>query len=68
MDIETFEQSSLYAQPLTSNDRESLGVLLGEPKLADCASLLHHLMKENLKLEQEAINAQSILDQMSSLL
>ncbi len=65
MDIETFEQSSRYAQPLTSNDRESLGVLLSEPELADCASLLHHLMKENLKLEQEAISAQRVLDQMS---
>src|SRR5947209_3315968 len=32
MDIETFEQSSLYARPLTSNERESLGVLLSEPK------------------------------------
>jgi hypothetical protein len=68
MDIETFEQRSCYAQPLTSNDRESLGVLLSEPELADCASLLHHLLKENLKLEQEAIDAQSVLGQMSSLL
>ncbi|HLI05366.1 MAG TPA: Wadjet anti-phage system protein JetD domain-containing protein [Ktedonobacteraceae bacterium] len=68
MDIATFEQRSCYAQPLTSNDRESLGVLLSEPELADCASLLHHLMKEDLKLEQEAIDAQSVLGQMSSLL
>lgn len=67
MDAETFEQSRLHAQPLASNDRESLGTLLNDPQLADCASLLHHLLKENLKLEQEAISAQRVLDQMSLL-
>lgn len=67
MDIETFKQASLYAQPLTSSDRESLAILLNGAELADCVPVLRFLLKENLKLEQEAISAQGILDQMSTL-
>lgn len=66
MDEETFEKGSLYAQPLTSADKDNFVSLLVETTVADCISLIHRLMKENLKLEQEAINPRDVIVQMRS--
>jgi hypothetical protein len=67
MDEETFEKERLYAQPLTPNDKENLMTLLTESTLKDCISLIHHLVTENLKLEQEAIDAKYILYQIKQI-
>lgn len=64
MDEQTFEKCSLYAQPLTLSDRENLKNLLTEILLSDCSSLIHHLTRVGLKLEQEAISARDVLDQI----
>ena len=65
MDEETFEKGCIYAQPLTSSDRKNLRTLLTEATLADCVPLLHDLLKADLKLGQEAVEARGIIDKIT---
>ena len=61
MDKETLERGAIYAQTLTSNDNDSLTKLLTDTTVKDCTSLIDYMMENNLKLEQEAVNAQEII-------
>ena len=67
MDVETFEAYRTYAQPLTANDRASFNALLADPILADCTALINHLLTVGLKLEQEAVSAERVMEQIRLL-
>jgi hypothetical protein len=56
MDVETLDNHSLWAHPLTQRDKRNLKRLSRHPVLADVKSVILHLLQRNLKLEQEAID------------
>ena len=60
MDVETFDRHHRHAQLLSANEREGLTQLRTHMDLADCVQLIDHLLNNNQKLEQEAINVLSI--------
>jgi hypothetical protein len=55
MDIGTLEANIPRARPLTSSDRTNLKRLLLRPELHDVRSVIEHLLKRGLKLEQEGV-------------
>jgi hypothetical protein len=55
MDIETLESNIPRARPLTASDRANLKRLIRHPDLRDVHIIIEHLLKRNLKLEQEGI-------------
>jgi hypothetical protein len=55
MEQATFAQHCQHAQPLSQQDRKTLKSLRQHPRLADCTSLIDHLLAEGSKLEQEAV-------------
>jgi hypothetical protein len=55
MNIETLEANIPCARPLTSSDRTNLKRLLLRPELRDVRSVIEHLLKRGLKLEQEGV-------------
>jgi hypothetical protein len=57
MDIDTLETNILRARPLTASDRTHLKRILMRPELRDVRSVIEHLLKRGLKLEQEGIEA-----------
>ncbi len=57
MDIATFENHAHLSRPLTQADRRNLKRLTLSPNLKDEHSIIEHLLKRGLKLEQEAIHA-----------
>ncbi|MBV9689143.1 MAG: hypothetical protein JO202_05460 [Ktedonobacteraceae bacterium] len=65
MNIETFERYRAYAQPPTANDRASLDALVADPMPADCTAVIQHMLEVGLKLEQEAVRAGDVLEQVS---
>jgi hypothetical protein len=57
MDIETLEANAHFARPLTASDRIHLKRLLSRPELRDVRPTVEHLLKRELKLEQEGIGS-----------
>ena len=55
MDIETLETYAAWARPLTANDVRNLSRLLRSPALSDMHPLIEHMLRRELKLEQEAV-------------
>jgi hypothetical protein len=55
MEIETLEANIPRARPLTASDRTNLKRLLLHPGLRDVRQIIEHLLKRNLKLEQEGV-------------
>jgi hypothetical protein len=55
MDIDALESNILRARPLTAPDRTNLKRLLLRPELHDVRSVIEHLLKRGLKLEQEGV-------------
>jgi hypothetical protein len=55
MDIETLESNIPRARPLTASDRMNLKRLLLHPDLRDVRRIIEHLLKRDLKLEQEGV-------------
>jgi hypothetical protein len=55
MDVETLENHSLWAHPLTQRDKQNLKRLSHQSILADVKPVILHMLQRNLKLEQEAI-------------
>ncbi len=55
MDVETLESNIPRARPLTASDRANLKRLLLHPDLRDVRLVIEHLLKWNLKLEQEGV-------------
>jgi hypothetical protein len=55
MDVETLETNILRARPLTVSDKSNLKRLLLRPELRDVHSVIEHLLKRGLKLEQEGV-------------
>jgi hypothetical protein len=55
MDIETLESNLPRARPLTASDRTNLKRLLLHPDLRDVRLVIEHLLKRDLKLEQEGV-------------
>ena len=55
MDIETLEANIPRARPLTASDRTHLKRILLRPELRDVRSVIEHLLKRGLKLEQEGV-------------
>jgi DNA topoisomerase VI subunit A len=55
MDIDTLESNIPRARPLTTSDRTNLKRLLLRPELCDVHSVIEHLLKRGLKLEQEGV-------------
>jgi hypothetical protein len=55
MNIETLENHSRWARPLTQRDKRNLKRLSHHPALTDVQPTILHLLQRNLKLEQEAI-------------
>lgn len=55
MDIDTLESNIPRARPLSSSDRTNLKRLLLRPELRDVHSVIEHLLKRGLKLEQEGV-------------
>jgi hypothetical protein len=55
MDIETLESNIPRARPLTASDRTNLKRLLLHPDLRDVRLVIEHLLKRDLKLEQEGV-------------
>jgi hypothetical protein len=64
LDIQTFEAYRSAARSLSSDDKELLQDLLTETMLLDHVPLIEHLLKTSSKLEQEAIEASYILQQL----
>jgi hypothetical protein len=64
MDIETFEASRAYAQPLTAGDQTNLRSLIANPQLADSVPLMDYLIEHDLKLEQEAVSVMRMIDRV----
>ena len=56
MDVETFEKYVKLSRPLTQNDARNLRRLLKRRELQDVFPVIEHLLKSELKLEQEAIS------------
>ncbi len=56
MDIATFEKYNRLSRPLNQNDVRNLRRLLARIELQDVAPIIKHLLKRELKLEQEAIS------------
>ena len=57
MNINTLEANIPRARPLTASDRTHLKRILLRPELRDVRSVIEHLLKRGLKLEQEGIEA-----------
>ena len=55
MDIETLESNIPRARPLTASDLTNLKRLLPHPELRDVRTIIEHLLKRGLKLEQEGV-------------
>ena len=55
MDVETLENHSLRAHPLTRRDEQNLKRISHHPILADAEPVIQHMLQRGLKLEQEAI-------------
>ena len=55
MDIATFEKHAHLSRPLTHSDARNLKRLLFNPILEDSHPAIEHLLRQGLKLEQEAI-------------
>jgi hypothetical protein len=55
MDINTLETNVPRARPLTVSDHKNLKFLFRRPELRDVYSVIEHLLKHGLKLEQEGI-------------
>lgn len=55
MDIATLDEFARWGQPLTDTDRRNLARLRANPMLADMRPLIDHILRRNIKLEQEAI-------------
>ncbi len=55
MDIDTLETNIPRARPITTSDRTNLKRLLLRPELCDVHSVIEHLLKRGLKLEQEGV-------------
>jgi hypothetical protein len=60
----TFAAHSAAAQPLTAGDRASLQELRTHPLLADLGLLVEHLLATGLKLEQEAVPATVVINEL----
>lgn len=67
MDIPTLEAYARWAQPLTSGDVHHLNRLLRRTALADMHPLIEHLLRRGLKLEQEAIMPDWVMEHMRSI-
>jgi hypothetical protein len=65
MNVEVLSFYQAYAQPLTSADKKGLQLLLSDTELEDCAPLIHHMIKHQFKLEQEAVRAERVLASLS---
>lgn len=55
MDVATFEAHARWGRPLSRADVRNLQRLRQHPALADMIPLIDHLLREEVKLEQEAI-------------
>ncbi len=55
MNIDTFDEHAMLARPLTHNDARNLRRLLKNRELQDVTPVIEHLLRSELKLEQEAI-------------
>ena len=56
MDIESFEKHAELSRPLNQNDVRNIRRLLVRIELQEVAYIIKHLLKRELKLEQEAIS------------
>jgi len=65
MDIETFEQYKIYAQPLKAKDKENLNLCLADSLLGDCFPLIRYLIYNDMKLEQEAVAISHVLSRLT---
>ncbi len=68
MDIATFTAYQDYGQPLTTRDRDALDSLRTQEYLSDCLPLIEYMTVAGKKLEQEAIEAASIVARLSKRL
>jgi hypothetical protein len=67
MDVVTFDAHRQHAQALTPREREGLIQLRAHPALNDCQLLLERLLEAGLKLEQEAVDAETCLNRTIGL-
>ena len=56
MDVDTLETYARRARPLTTNDVRHLNGLLRNSIIADLHPLIEHMLRRQLKLEQEAVD------------
>jgi hypothetical protein len=56
MDQATLEANARYAHPLSPADERNLARLHRHPALADMTTLIDHMLRRGLKLEQEAVS------------
>lgn len=54
-ETETLESNNPRARPLTASERKNLKRLLRHPYLRDVRLVIEHLLKRDLKLEQEGV-------------
>jgi hypothetical protein len=67
MDVVTFDAHRQHARALTPREREGLMQLRAHPALNDCQLLLERLLEAGLKLEQEAVDAETCLNRTIGL-
>lgn len=67
MDAATLTSYRAKARPLSPSERKALVALNGHPALADCALLVNTMLRFDIKLEQEAVEASTVLTQLHSL-
>jgi hypothetical protein len=56
MDIRTLENGRKYCKELTQNDKKALAEMLKDEEYKEFWSVFHHMIEENIKLEQEHLS------------
>jgi hypothetical protein len=64
MGVETFNRYHRLSQPLAAGDRQALAALQFRLELADCSDLISTILSSGLKLEQETIPVDEVLEQL----
>jgi hypothetical protein len=64
MDVQTREEHQWHARALTNSDQQALRPLRGSPLLEDCVEIIDALLTTGRKLEQEAVGAERVVQQL----
>lgn len=67
MDAQTLDEHQRHAQALTGGDQQALKQLRSSPLLEDCVEVIDTLLATSVKMEQEAISAERVVQQLEDV-